>query len=265
MNALQGPTAQHLASRSRRAAPGPRRPSSTSSGNDIADPQPQPPVGVQPLPHLAAAGCAGSRGRRRRPRRSPPSCRRARPVSARARVGSGSGKRHASHSPKHARRARSTPVARIAALLTHSVWWSCAHSAAGRSPVTASSAAAVGGPSGHAADSQPCPSSHSPLGSVAADRRQRLGRAGAARQVELRALQRPLQEVRVAVGEPGQHAAAVEVEPLVADRVHLALADVDAAGDAVAGDRQRGRPAAGADPSCRWGRCGGSRRTTITP
>ena len=73
-----------------------------------------------------------------------------------------------------------------------------------------------------------------------ADRRQRLGAAGTVRQLQPATLERPLQEVGVAVGEAGQHAAAVEVEPLVPDGVDLALADVHAPGDQVARHRQRG-------------------------
>ena len=83
-----------------------------------------------------------------------------------AAVGSGSGNRQESHSANTPSSLR-TPVARIAAVFTHSVWWSCAHSAAGRSPVTSSSAAAVGSPSAHVADSQPWPSSQPSPGSAA--------------------------------------------------------------------------------------------------
>ena len=178
------------------------------------------------------------------------------PASARAGVGSGSGNRHASHSwrmPVGVLDAR----ARSAAELTHSVWWSCAHSAAGRSPVTASSAAAVGGRP--ATRRQPAVAAQPAL--AAARPRpppQRLGQRLAAVQVELLAARAPSPGSARGVGEPGQHAAAVQVDPLVPDGVDLALAHVHAACDQRARRRPARAPAAGAGPSCRSGRCGGS-------
>ena len=237
MNALHGPTASirdpkpARSSRSRAAG-------SMSSGNDMTTRSrrrrsassrchtSRPPLRwkscTQTTPRALAAAMPSTTARLRS-----------------AAVGSGSGNRQESHSANTPSSLR-TPVARIAALFTHSVWWSCAHSAAGRSPVTSSSAAAVGSPSGHFADSQPWPSSQPSPGSAAP-----IAASASARLAQCVSSSRPRSSAhsrkwRVAVGEPGQHAAPVEVEPLVSDGVDLALADVHAPGDQVVRHRQRG-------------------------
>src|SRR5439155_26882545 len=58
-------------------------------------------------------------------------------------------------------------------------------------------------------------------------------------QVEPASLERPVQEVHVRVAESWQHAAAVEIDPLVADGVGAPLPHVHATRDQATGDGQR--------------------------
>ena len=122
----------------------------------------------------------------------------------------------------HARRARrgrldARPVAsRSAAVLTHSVWPSCARSAVGTSPVTSSRAARVGrSPSGHSSSRQPRPRSQPSAGFSAASMRS--SASDTERVPNSRSSRRPSAQLGKwtwASTSPGSDGRAAEVDPL---------------------------------------------------
>ena len=71
--------------------------------------------------------------------------------------------------------------------------------------------------------------------------RQHLGMRARARQIEPRQRERPLQEMHVRIREARDDAATVQIDALAGDARAIALAHVDAAADAVAGDGERPR------------------------
>ena len=119
--------------------------------------------------------------------------------------------------------------------MTQSVWWSWAQSTTGRSPVTASSASRVGGPSGHSSSSHPCPCTHPSPSAWPTIRNASAIEAAPPRSSSVRASAQS-RKWTWASQKAGQHAAPLEIDALVAHRVGAALAHVDTPRDRVAGD-----------------------------
>ena len=162
-----------------------------------------------PRARRARRPCRARRSRPRRARRgAPPAPRRASPAARRP--------RRRRRSPTPPARAAGSPIPRAsaralairsAAEFTHSVCPSCARSAVGTSPVTASSAASVGrSPSGQSSSRQPRPRSQPSPGFAAASIRssasptERVPNSRSSRQPE-----RPAREVHVRVDEARHH------------------------------------------------------------
>ena len=256
MNAFTGPTR-------RRSQPKPVRSSSAcaapscSAGHDHVHAQREPPVGVEPLPQAAAADRAGSRARRRRRghwRRPSPVAHGARVLERRPARAAGSPRRRARAGRRPDARRRSLASA---AELTHSVWWSCAHSAAG--PIAGDRVERLGrgrrpvGPAPPRASRARAASRRRPAApTIVAAPRPSTPQPRRSSSVRASAQSRKWTCASV---NAGQHAAPVEVDALVADRVGVALAHVDAARDQRRRRPTARAPAGGAGPSCRPARC----------
>ena len=256
MNAFTGPTVKSSLPKPVRSSIAPAAPDRRQR-NAHGHAQGQPAVGVVALPQTRGRPGPGSRAPRSRRARWPRPCPRAAPASAAATwpaaagtarpptpqhaggvLGAGGAQRRAVHpqrvvvvSPQRGRPLAGDRVQRAA------LW-----------------RAVRPGRLQPALAAQPA---------VTVVRLSRLRRSASARlrqpcRSSQRALERPVQEVDVGVGEAWQHAAPVEVDPLVADGVGVALADVHAARNQRRPPPPARAPAADADPSCRSGRCGGS-------